>query len=585
MIRIFAAALALALIAGAACAQLDPQNMPAPILPLTGTEIIPCDQNNGYKKCTASMLFNQQTVAPNQLKFGPPTPLPYFDPQPSGLIDVTDNFASTGTFTQTNQSGTPSFSVAGNVGTISTSGVAAALWSETSDATLLAPEFFNAVTVTAQTPASGYSDLFVGSCKDGANYVGMAYRAANNAIYYEYDVAGTIYFASLKGITLTPPYTIGAALMGNGLSAWYKSGTGPWQYAGEVQTNSNIDYTVTANFASAGYKTCFGLSNGAAGSFHVSTLQGGREGGVTMRDIKPVVNNDWTTYQPGNNTIDFTATIEDPNPGTNQGGAGVFTLNLNTQVITQTGVICVARSHSGTAHTYCGDDGINIIYHANGDREILLCSWSDDGGVSTPVHIEYEYVTNGSQSDLLTTNLSVLSSVATPNLPLSGNLASYDGALAYDSAHSRYLMAYTVAPSSGTTNFWPAMAYASSPTGTWTLIGMDTGLGNTGWEGTSWVNVSGTLYEVTGGPRYPISPAFQACTQARIYDETFTFKGSFLGATFSNMPYAGGNFCSHPTLFQDPDGIHQVLLTFLSGQFNSGNIFTIGQPVIEISTP
>lgn len=528
------------------------------------------------------------TTPPFLLKFGPPNVLPYYDPQPHGLIDISDSFATTSTFTQQTGGGTVAFSVASNIGTVTMSGStypAFANFQETGDTTLVAPQFFDSIEVTSITTGAGFSNIYAGAYKDNNNYVGVYYDATNHAIHTEYRYGGTNQNSTLKSITLTPPYWIGASLVGNSLSGWYKtSATGNWIYAGNVQTTANHDYTVTSNFASAGYKTGFSVAWDAAGSVSVANLQGGRFGGAIMRDLKPVVNADWTTYQPGGNSIYFTATVGDP-AGTQIGPSngstqGVFTLNVDSQTITETGVICDARS----SHTYCGDAAGHIIYHSSGDREVLLSSWGDQQS-GTPVKIMYEYLTNGVQPDVLTNNLTVLSSATALTVPMaSGALDAYDPALAYDATNSRYLLAYTQGTISPLV-VYPALATASSPTGTWTSIGIDNSLqGN--WEGTSFANVSGALYELTGGPRFwPQSATWPSCNTSRIYDETFTYQGSLVGATFINGSASPSLVnCSHPTLVQHPDGLHVMLLTFDGTEFLSGNTGSTGRPIMEIST-
>lgn len=536
---------------------------------------------------TVSLSGGTVTV-PFRLKFGPPNILPYYDPQPIGLIDVNDAFTSTGNYTQQTGGGTVSFSVAGNVGTVAMSGTAPifANFLKTSDTTLVAPQFFNSIEVTAVSASAGFSNVYTGAFKDTNNYVSIYYDVTNHAIHSEYRYAGTNQNSTLKSVTLTAPYWIGASLVGNSLSGWYKTcATCAWTYAGNVQTNANFDYTVTSNFASAGYKTGFSVAWNGSGSVSVASLQGGRFGGAIMRDLKPVVNPDWTTYQPGGNIIYFVASVGDP-IGTQIGPAGgttqgVFTLNVNSQTITETGVICNSRS----SHIYCGDAAGSIIYHSNGDREVVLSSWGDVTPPSNHAKVEYQYITSGALPDVLTNNLSILSATAL-TLPLStGATDAYDPAMAYDAIHSRYLMAYTegtISPFS----FYPALASASTPTGTWTLVGADNNLqGN--WEGTSFSNVQGVLYELTGGPRFwPASTTWATCNSSRIYDETFTFQGSLAGATFISNDTASPSAvnCSHPTLAQHPDGYHMILLTFDGTEFVSGNTGSTGRPMMEVST-
>jgi len=341
-----------------------------------------------------------------------------------------------------------------------------------------------------------------------------------------------------------------------------------------------------SNLQSAGWKTCFvEATNGGSSTFNVSNLQGGRFGGVGMRDIKVVVNPDGTTYQPSSNLIYFAATVADPS-GINlsHGGAyqGVFSLNLDNMAITETGVIASSRSSAVLL-----DQAGQIIYHSNGDREVLESAW---GGPT--LGVLYQYVTNGSQGDVLTTNLSILSSQSTLTLPLGGSgQAAYDPALVFDSANSRWLLAYTItndstfATASPISYYFPALASATtSPTGTWTLIGEDTAaVGN--WEGTNLFNVSGNYYVLAGGPAWRIANSnIPSGNSSRVYDAAMTYQGA-IQATFAGGGSASGTQ-PHPNLFQHPDGIHVGILTFDGTKFQPTNAAkTWGQPTIQYSVP
>ncbi len=201
--------------------------------------------------------------------------------------------------------------------------------------------------------------------------------------------------------------------------------------------------------------------------------------------------------------------------------------------------------------------------------------------------VQYAYVTNGSQGDLLSTNLSLVTPT-TLTVPLNGGKGAYDPALVYDAAHTRYLLAYTINNDftlSATTNtvFYPALAYASTPTGTWTLIAADTRvLGN--WEGTNIENVNGTFYVMAGGPRFWPNTNIPACNASRVYNSTLTYIGAFLGAKFASASDPSSLPCPHPSIFAHPDGIHTVLFTFDQTLY-PGDTVAGGQPLFELTTP
>jgi hypothetical protein len=459
------------------------------------------------------------------------------------------------------------------------------MYFETSDTTLVAPQAFVSLeTVAIPIVGLSYSNVGPAIGSGWGNWVAVVYDAQNHIIQFEAIIGGSFTTSGSYSATFSSPFYLGMEVNQNSITAWYKYASDPsghWSYVGSYAYGGDL----TASGALSGFHTGFVIRSGGAASYQIANLSGGRGGGVSLRDIKPVVNPDWTTYQPGSNTIYFTASVNDP---TGQGSEGVFTLNLSTQQITETGVICDARN----SHVYCGDGSGHVIYHSNGDREVLESTWATGMNNSTPVKMIYQYLTNGAQPDVLTNNLSVLSLPTVLNLPEGASgLGAYDGALGYDTVNSRYLMAYTIcndctfANATTATSFYPALAYASTPTGTWTSIGMDTAeLGN--WEGTSLANVGGVLYELAGGPHFSFfSGNFPACTSSRIYNEAFAYQGALLGATFGNTVTSSNLPCPHPTLFQHPDGQHMVMFTFDDTEWTSGEGFSTGRPMIEISTP
>ncbi|HXV00652.1 MAG TPA: hypothetical protein VG166_09150 [Caulobacteraceae bacterium] len=535
---------------------------------------------------------SQQALPPYLLKFGPATQIPYFDPQPAGLINVTDNFASTGTFTNISVGGSASFSVSSSTGTVAGSGANwQQFYQETSDA-IAAPEWFSSITVSGKpSSGSGYDHVMVGVCKSSTVAAFAIYDTVGHTLYsYAFGGLGSVTSSSIS-VTLTAPYQIALSAISNTVSTWYKTGN-YWIYGNSSAIGAGA-YNFTASGAMSGVKTCFGEAAGTSSTSNFQAQRGGRFGGIGLRDIKPVINPDGTTYQPGGNLIYFTATVAGP---TGMSYEGVFTLNLNTLAITQTGVILDTRS--SVTHV---DDAGQVIYHSNGDRELLLSGW--DTFPASPVKVQYAYLASGSQGDLLTSNLSV---VAMTQLTLPGDTnGAYDPALVYATTSQCpstptpcWFLAYTILTNATgslaapATSFYPALAYAtSSPAGIWMSIASDSSLLGD-WEGCSITNASGSDYVLCGGPGFPVpNSGLVGGNSSRVYDMTLTYLGPLKGATLNGAGGSQENGTNpHPTLFQHPDGQHQVLFTFDGTRFpanggGTGAIYSWGQPMIEISTP
>ncbi len=186
-------------------------------------------------------------------------------------------------------------------------------WQETSDSTLTAPQAFNAITIpTLPSGATGNASTYAGICKDINNWFGAYYDSVAGKINWQYDFAGSIVSGTAIAVTASAGYQVGVGVIR--LHA-HKLGLSQRRldvcrdhdherlrphHVGQSDRVENLLRRIgpTADLATV----------------YVSNLQGGRFGGVGMRDLKPVVNTDWTTYQPGSNTIYFVATAGCP-PG------------------------------------------------------------------------------------------------------------------------------------------------------------------------------------------------------------------------------------------------------------------------------
>lgn len=496
-------------------------------------------------------------IVPSRLLFGGVTNLTYYDPQPSGLIDVTDNFSSTGTWTQLNTGGgSTSFTVSSNVGNAVSTGSIFTLLQKTS-ATLSAPQLFTALTITAfPSFGTGFSTIGVGIGKDVSNCFFATHDRLNQNVFLQLRVGGVIFNGTAIVIGRpTLPFRIGFSLVGNSACLWTDTGSG-WTYQTGVMFQADYNFETAGNLT--GWKPVIEIAtNGGTQNCSFSTFECGRFGGVNMRDMTIVSNEDGTPYYPGGSTVYFTATATDPSGWTGaaeNGGSyqGVFTLDLNTNTITQTGVIFVARNSIVT-----NDCSGQIIYYPNGDRRILLVNWGSGNAVASNIKILHELVTSGSMPDLLTTNLSVLTGTAALSPPLGGGggVGAYDPFLVYDAANNRYLMAYMI-----TTGTLVYVALASTTDlSTWSSLWIDTsGIVTLDdcYEGPRMMLADKQYWIMAGGP-------FGTGDSSRIYNVAGTIIGPFPNAVFSgNGGGAHGGTNPWPMVFPHTNGLEQVLLTF-----------------------
>ncbi|WP_322021129.1 MULTISPECIES: hypothetical protein [unclassified Burkholderia] len=500
-------------------------------------------------------------IEPSRMKFSGLTSVPYFELNPPALNDFSDNFASTGTFTSPGSTSGSSFTVASNQGTIAlTSGAANQNYflNESSGTNVTIPQFFVQVDVPSipSPGTSSYDALGIGLCKDTNNYVYAEIDRLGNVARVEIKIAGTSSFLGNSSFTLpSTNFTLGFSLVGNSAGVWFKNNAtgGAWQSLATADVSSKYDFRTSGNLT--GWKAGLILASGNNSTWKFANLMCGRFGGVGMRDMCIVTNEDGAPYFSGNKVY-FSASVPD---ATGASYMGIFTLDLSSNTLAQAGAVMFSRS--GKAYT---DLAGHIIWYSNGNRRVLVSTWGNGFGGS--ILLNHALLTSG---DILAgTSLVTLSPLTVP-LGTSG-AGAYDPMLLYDSSTSLWWLAYSITNNTSFSGnpFYAALA-TSPDLSTWTLVGADTA--NTGYEGTRILRANKKLWVLAGGPS-------GAGNSSRIYDSGMNYIGSLPAAVFSG----GSSTQPHPMVFNDVDGKHQTLFTFDNTKFGSAN-FTWGQPTIQKS--
>lgn len=489
-------------------------------------------------------------IEPHRLLFGSATTLSYFDPQPSALITVNETFAAnSGQFTV--WQGTGTFAVTGGQGVITCPSGQTVYVQENAGSTVVPSVFLN-VTVSSVTSTSS-GEIRLSLFKDWNNYVEATFIFPKTLVL-DIRVAGSFTSLASQTITLTPPFKLGFSLIGNSACTWYDTGSG-WTYSRGADISTKIDMSVPANYS--GWLGSFGafLASGATWTANFDDFKIGSFGGAYMRDIRPVRNDDKTTYVDGGGKTYFLATVGDPR---GQCDCGIFSFDPATNAIAQTGVLFGSRS----SHYYADLAG-SLIRYSSSHYKIFISSW----GTAAPTSVLYGDSTG---TDLLSGQQAV--AVAALTLPYAtvSYTSWYDPDVMWDSANSRWLMAYTNGIVFST--FVPCLAYNSNAdpsAGSWTLIGADTSGSAAGYEGTTLSYANHAFFVMAGGQ------SGTGTTTQRIYDVAMSYVGNMNGTytpgpANSNPPW--------PSLFYT--GAYAYVLTF-NGTIYTGISGTMGQPTIQ----
>jgi len=486
---------------------------------------------------------------PVQMDFAKVIDSDYFNPLPASLIDHTETYTTdTGQVTHYTLNTAGSYGISGgkfqvtypnnatdktDIGAINT-------------ASLPMPVLWVEAEVSITGTATGYSNGGVGIVKDAGNFVMAVAQQTQSAVRIEARFAGgsTSFLANVSK-TIPANFKIALAMVVDSFTIYMDTGSG-WQYV----TGTGIS-TATYDFRTVGNLTgwnpgTFSASKGGAVAWAFDNLKLGRHGGVGMRDQTIVTNEDGSPYRPTADTVLFTATLPDAR---GQAYAGVFSLDLTDYSYEQVGAIMVERG--GKVYN---DLVPHIIYYPSGDRRILIVTWGNGFGGAIDVLHKLE------TSQELLSGTRIVSGMTQLSLPQSGSSpGTYDPMMVYDSANSRWLIAYSMTHRTDFSGspFYAAAAYSTDLI-TWASIGTDT---SSGYEGTKILKVGSGYWIMAGGPA-------GAGTSSRVFDSSMVYQGT-LDALFEG----GVDTQPHPMIF--PYGSKQVMISFDNTKHGSGN-FTWG---------
>jgi hypothetical protein len=479
--------------------------------------------------------------------------IPYFDVQPSALIDFTESFASTAPFTKYSESTPGTFTVSGSEGIITHTGVGSNLndiITETASSYSMPQAFVSIRVDSTPVTSTGFDNSGVGLVKDANNFIFASIDRANNVGRIQIKIAGTNTFLASVTKTWVAPFKIALSLVANSAYLWADTGSG-WQVVTSATVTSTYDFRTVGNLT--GWKAGFTLASQNASQWNFSQFQSGRFGGVGMRDMVIVTAEDGTPYVNGTK-VTFTATAVDP-AGT--GHTGVFTLDLSNNTIAQVGEIMVNRSGK-----VFNDLSAHIIRYVNGDRRLFIATWGNDVFGGGSLQILHELF---SGTDILS-GTNVVSGMTQLTIPQTGTVPGvYDPMVV--KFNGTWYMAYTNTLNVNFTGNPFFTCLASSPDlATWTSVGTDSG--HTGYEGSRLLVANKKLWVMSGGPA-------GSGNTARIYDSTMTFISN-LNATFNTGTHAP----PHPMVFPYLNDF--ALLTF-DGTTFGGVFFTTGQPNVQVA--
>jgi hypothetical protein len=467
-----------------------------------------------------------------------------FEMLPSNLISVTEPFTSdTGQWTKITPNTQATFAIVSGQGKFSNPNNAARSDFFLEGADIGVPQCCMIITAVSQTNDGGtpnsFDDVQVGICKDVNNFIWARYDNFAKILKVRTGVAGVVVNHNLVSFTATFPFKLALTIVANRATIWTNTGTG-WI------AQTNYDFTSDINFKTTsmtGWKGAFAVETGNFSDWVVDDFYVGRFGTVGMRDQCLVTNEDGSPFTSGNLAY-FTATCVESN---GVGYMGVFSYNMLTRMIAQTGVIMVSRS--GAVQN---DLGGNLIkFNGGADCRLILATWGN--GFGNTLAVEQGTAT---ATDLLTGT----HTVACTSLTLPGHTGAGGGE--YDPSlvkiGSTWYLAYTITTDTSFAGNTFYTAVASSPDlVTWTQLGSPDS-GNQGFEGTKIHKTRNGYFVYSGGH-----------TTVRCYDMlTATFLG-LLDVTTTG----GTDTFPHASTF--PNSKKQVMISFDNVKFQATN-FTWG---------
>jgi hypothetical protein len=477
----------------------------------------------------------------------------YFDPFPSNLATLNEQFSSESPFTFTSESSIGTHSVSSNQMTINGSGTRNTIVYETGVGPSIPQLWVEMQIDSGGTSSAGYDNFGVGIVKDSNNFLFASLDRIGKTARIQIKIGGSnTFYASVSASTYTAPYKIALSLVGNSACFWRHNGS-TWSCITKYDVTAKYDFQTIGNLT--GWYWGFTVATNNTSTWILSNLKAGSYGAVGLRDMTVVTEENGDPYMVDAETIKFLASASDPN---GYCYSGIFTLNISTYAITQVGLIFINRDGK-----YYRDHAGHIIYYSNGNRRLFMTTWANGFGGS--VQILYKLLTTG---DVLS-GVTVIDSMTQLTLPglLNASYGAYDPFCVWDG--SQWLLTYSITANTNFTGnpFYPALA-SSDDLATFDLIGADTAMSGTGYEGTRLTRSNDDWWVLAGGPK-------AHGNVMRVYDSSMNYVGN-IDAVLDDAD----SYPPHAMIFS----IGQIyyMLTWDSDKYGSV-LGTRGSPLIERS--
>jgi len=458
--------------------------------------------------------------------------------QPPGLLWVNDPFTDSTTtrFTTVSEATAGSIAISGGQFTITQGTGSSQQNMEREGAAIGVPQVMISVDLISKTGTAGaYFAALLGIVKDANNYICINFDTANSNANIQFKIAGTATFSTGTSTTFVAGMSLMISFVGNWVT-FYKSVSGVITKIAGFDLTSKIDLKAQDLTQWYGF---FGLANPGTNvnTMTFDNFKVGRFGGVGARDWTLVTNADGTPYMVGNVAY-FTATLGAPTGGIPESSCGIFSMDLDSKVVTQTGVLM--NSRGGKIQN---DHAAHIVRDGNTQR-VLISTWGDNATAQPVVQLQSIPVAT---QDLLAAGLTYTMAGSTLTLDsYAGIISRYDPYLVRNGA--TWYLAYVASPSAAN-SFYPALA-TSSDLSSWSATLSDSTALR--YEGTKIALANGTYYVLAGG-QYG----------SRVYDLTMTYKGNLGG-----LSPGDGTTQPHPMIF--PFKSQVLWVTFDATLFPTG---------------
>jgi hypothetical protein len=329
------------------------------------------------------------------------------------------------------------------------------------------------------TPDTGFNALVVSFRRDANNVLFVFMEkgsGSNNNITLAKVVSG-----SYTGLSSTSNSSLPSGIEGLALEVSPSGVCTVWQRVSALGWEPILTATVSDfNFLSptelALWVPDLQVTGGVTVPWKVGAFRTGYQGQHHLRDFRIVTLLDGTPYV-SDGFLYFTATTDQ---------CSVFRMNPKNGVTEKVGALTFDRSG-----THYADLNAHILYDRENEQwRIFWATWGSGsftdvriwhavykGDVLNGVHL----ITGGSQLMLSQT---------------SGNNATYDAAVVWDAANSRWLMAYTLSPNGTFSGNFYAVLDESADLVTWSNVFAKSS--TTGYEGSWLANIGGEYYVISG---------------------------------------------------------------------------------------